>query len=96
MLRDGAVWVKLAVCRRAAGIGYDAIRPFHDALVEANSERLLWATDFPFVRFAGTPPTSAQLLALFDAWVTDSELKKRILLRNPLERYGFEASLAQR
>jgi len=96
LLRDGAVWVKLAVCRRAAGIGYDAIRPFHDALVEANSERLLWATDFPFVRFAGTPPTSAQLLALFDAWVTDSELKKRILLRNPLERYGFEASLAQR
>ncbi len=94
LLRDGAVWVKLALCRRAAGIGYDAIRPFHDAMIEANGDRLLWATDFPFVRLAGTPPTVKELLGLFEIWVQDSELKERILLRNPVERYGFEASLA--
>nr|WP_246704186.1 amidohydrolase family protein [Rhizobium sp. P38BS-XIX] len=94
LLRDGAVWVKLALCRRAAGIGYDAIRPFHDAMIEANSDRLLWATDFPFVRFAGTPPTIEELLALFEIWVSDHAVKERILLRNPIERYGFEASLA--
>ena len=94
LLRDGAVWVKLAICRRATGVGYDAIRPFHDAMVEANSDRLLWATDFPFVRFAGEPPTIDQLLALFEIWVPDSELRRRILSRNPTERYGFKADLA--
>lgn len=96
LLREGAVWVKLALCRRAAGIGYDAIRPFHDALVEANSERVLWATDFPFVRFAGTPPTIGYLLGLFEAWVPDSELREQILLRNATERYGFEPALSKR
>lgn len=90
LVRDGAVWVKLALCRRAAGIGYDAIRPFHDALVEANSQRLLWATDFPFVRYPGTPPTIPYLLDLFRTWVSDDTLAEQILFRNPIERYGFQ------
>ncbi|OCJ08477.1 hypothetical protein A6U86_27700 [Rhizobium sp. AC27/96] len=96
LLREGVVWVKLALCRRAAGIGYDAIRPFHDALVEANSERLLWATDFPFVRFAGTPPTIDHLLGLFRSWVPDSKVREQILFCNPVERYGFETILSER
>ena len=93
LVRDDAVWVKLAVCRRAIGVGYDAIRPFHDALVEANSHRLLWATDFPFVRFPGTPPTIPHLLDLFKMWVSDSVLIERILSGNPTKRYGFQPSL---
>ncbi|MBU3031075.1 amidohydrolase family protein [Paracoccus marinaquae] len=89
MLRDGAVWVKLAICRRVAGTDYDVLRPFHDDLVEANSERLIWATDNPFVRYPGTPPTVEGLLQQFLDWVPDEALARRILVENPARLYRF-------
>jgi predicted TIM-barrel fold metal-dependent hydrolase len=89
MLREGAVWVKLALCRRAVGADYEVIRPFHDAMIEANSDRLLWASDFPFVRYPGTPPTVPGLLERFCHWVTDEAVAHRILVQNPARLYRF-------
>lgn len=89
LVREGAVWVKLAICRRAAEADYEAIRPFHEALVEANSHQVLWATDFPFVRFPGRLPKVAALFDRFCSWVRDETIADRILVRNPASLYHF-------
>lgn len=91
LLREGAVWLKLAICRRVSGLDYRSLRPFHDDLIEANSDRLLWASDFPFVRYPGTEPTMSGLLEQFRQWVTDKEVADRILIYNPARLYQFNA-----
>jgi predicted TIM-barrel fold metal-dependent hydrolase len=89
-VKEGKAWIKLAVCRRTVGdVGLDEVRAFHDAFVAANSSQLLWATDFPFVKYPTTPPTMSELLALFKAWVSDKAVVEQILVRNPVVRYGF-------
>ena len=91
LLRDGAVWIKLAICRRVIGSDYESLRPFHADMIEANSERLLWASDFPFVRYPGSAPTMSGLLEQFHRWVTDKDkqVAHRILIKNPAQLYQF-------
>lgn len=88
MLRDGAVWTKLTLCRRAPfGSDFSELRPFHDAMVSANADQLLWGSDWPFVRMGEHAPTTAALLALFSEWVDDDALRSRILVDNPAACY---------
>lgn len=89
-VRSGRVWVKLSVCRVAQAVAdYEKARPFHDALIEANPDRLLWGTDFPFVRKGADAPDAAYLLDLFREWVADADIERRILVENPQRLYGF-------
>lgn len=89
MVREGAVSVKLTLCRRIPfGGDYGLLRPFHDALVEANPMQLIWGSDFPFVRMAEHAPTVAQMLDLFRQWVDDVDLQRTILVDNPSARYA--------
>ena len=91
LLREGAVWVKLALCRCVSPPGaYAMIRAFHDAIVEANPARLLWGTDWPFVRM-NEPPDVADLLDLFVDWVGDPTIVRQILVENPQLRYDFSS-----
>ena len=90
LLVDGRVWVKLALCRNsAAAPDYTDLRPFHDALVAANPSRLLWASDWPFVRMGDQSPDVGRLLDVFDDWIGDDGLRQRILVDNPVALYGF-------
>jgi 2-pyrone-4,6-dicarboxylate lactonase len=91
LLRNAAIWVKLDVCRVSrAAPHYDDARPFHRALIEANPERLLWASDWPFVRMGAQSPDVGQLIDLFHDWVPDSAVREMILVSNPAALYGFE------
>ena len=46
MLRDGVVSVKLTLCRNSKlGPDYSDLRVFHDRLVEANPDNLVWGSD---------------------------------------------------
>ena len=89
-LKDGGIWIKLDVCRvsRAAPDYADA-RPFHDALIDANAARLLWASDWPFVRMGDLAPDVAHLADLFGTWVPDEGARDAILVDNPRALYGF-------
>lgn len=88
MVRDGVVWTKLTLCRRAPfGSDFSELRPFHDALIEANPDRLLWGSDWPFVRMGEHAPNTAGLLKLFAQWIDDETLRNRILVDNPAIRY---------
>jgi 2-pyrone-4,6-dicarboxylate lactonase len=90
LLREGGIWVKLSICRRSTRAPqYEDLRPFHDALVEANSGRLLWGTDWPFVRMGASAPDPARLLDQFARWTPDPVIQRQILVENPAKLYGF-------
>ncbi len=90
-LREGTVWVKATLCRvPAKGDGIGTLRPLHDALLAANPARVLWGSDWPYVRMAPAPDAGA-LLDLFLDWVGDAALARRILVDNPATLFGFDA-----
>lgn len=89
-LRDGGVWVKLTLCRVSTQApDYPDARPFHNALVAANPARLLWGSDWPFVRMGEQSPDAGALLDLFHAWVQDAATRQQILVDNPAALFGF-------
>lgn len=89
-LREGWLWVKLVLCRVSQDLpNYADARPFHDALVAANPERVIWGSDWPHLRLAERAPDIGHLLDLFADWVPDAEQRRRILVDNPRQLYGF-------
>jgi 2-pyrone-4,6-dicarboxylate lactonase len=90
LLAGGGIWIKLTVCRVSKGPPneFSDVRPFHEALVHENPERLLWGSDFPFVRLGDRAPEFGQLIELFAAW-TPGIARRRILVDNPAQLFGF-------
>lgn len=90
-LRDGRIWIKLSLCRLSDDPAYAAIRPFHDVLVETEPSRLLWGSDWPFIRMMDRSPDVGALLDRFSAWVDDAALRQAILCDNPAQLFGFDS-----
>ena len=89
---QGWLWVKLSLCRATPDFpDYAQARPFHDALVRANPQRLLWASDWPHIRMAEKTPDVGHLLHVLSQWLDDAALQQRILVDNPALLYGFPA-----
>jgi 2-pyrone-4,6-dicarboxylate lactonase len=68
---------------------YPDARPFHDALVAANPERLMWGTDWPHPSIpAAIMPDDGHLLDLFHDWTPDLAVRQRILVDTPRRLFG--------
>jgi predicted TIM-barrel fold metal-dependent hydrolase len=91
LLGAGGCWVKVSGAHRlnATPPDYPGARAFHQALVAANPERLVWGTDWPHPRIEDEMPDAGHLLDLFNAWTPDAGTRKRILVDNPARLYGF-------
>jgi predicted TIM-barrel fold metal-dependent hydrolase len=89
-VRDGAVWVKATLCRVPRTGPLESLRPLHDALLRANPDRVLWGSDWPYVRMDPAPDAGAMLDTFLD-WTGDDALARRILVRNPATLFGFDA-----
>jgi predicted TIM-barrel fold metal-dependent hydrolase len=91
LLGEGACWVKLSGAHRLSidAPEYADARPFHEALIRANPERLVWGTDWPHPRIEGEMPDAGRLLDLFMRWTPDLAVRERILVGNPARLYGF-------
>jgi 2-pyrone-4,6-dicarboxylate lactonase len=63
--------------------------PFHEALVAANPERLIWGGDWPHPRVEGEMPDAGHLFELFQRWTPGVATQHRILVTNPARLYGF-------
>ncbi|HXX09173.1 MAG TPA: amidohydrolase family protein [Pseudolabrys sp.] len=69
---------------------YPDAKPFHDALVRANPERLMWGTDWPHPSIPGNiMPDDGHLLDLFFEWTPDAAVRRRILVETPARLFGF-------
>jgi predicted TIM-barrel fold metal-dependent hydrolase len=60
------------------------------ALIEANPDRMLWATDWPHPNKFKEQPNDADLLEQLELWAPDPEMRSRILVDNPAALYGFK------
>ena len=83
LLATGRIWVKLCAYRNLLQApDFELGKPFHDAMLRANPERLLWGSDWPHLRVTPTPD-AAQLLDKFKRWTADDAMVSRILVTNP-------------
>jgi 2-pyrone-4,6-dicarboxylate lactonase len=91
LVGQGGCWVKLSGAHRLStrAPDYPDARPFHQALVRANPEQLIWGTDWPHPRIEGEMPDAGHLLDLFNAWTPDEATRRKILVANPARLYGF-------
>jgi predicted TIM-barrel fold metal-dependent hydrolase len=88
---DGWCWAKLSGAYRISREAphYPDARPFHEALVRANPERLVWGGDWPHPRVEGEVPDAGRLFELFQTWTPDQATLHRVLVTNPAKLYGF-------
>lgn len=92
LLREGGVWVKLTGPYRISGETrppYRDLLPFAEALLVAAPERVVWGSDWPHVVQVKPMPNDGDLLDLLAVWAPDEALRRRILVDNPAELYGF-------
>jgi predicted TIM-barrel fold metal-dependent hydrolase len=88
---EGWCWAKLSGAHRLSSNApdYPDARPFHEALVRANPDRLVWGGDWPHPRVEGEMPDAGHLLKLFQQWTPDQAVRHKILVSNPARLYGF-------
>ena len=93
LMREQKAWVKMTGPYRICDgdLPYADMRPFNDAVIEANRAQLIWGSDWPHVMVKKQMPHDADLCDLFGAWVSDPSLRKSILVDNPCILYDFPA-----
>ena len=93
LLKNQQAWVKMTGPYRICdgNLPYADMRPFNDAVIDANPKRLIWGSDWPHVMVKKQMPHDVDLCDLFSDWVTDPSLRKSILVDNPCILYDFPA-----
>jgi len=91
LVGEGGCWVKLSGAHRLSlnAPDYPDARPFHEALVRANPDQLVWGTDWPHPRIEAEMPNAGHLLDLFNEWTPDTAVRRKVLVDNPARLYGF-------
>jgi predicted TIM-barrel fold metal-dependent hydrolase len=87
LLAAGNTWVKLSAPYRQGGVD---VQPYVDALLRAGGpDRLVWATDCPWVKFE-KDVTYQQCIDWMFQWVPDEAARNRIFVETPRRLFGFE------
>jgi predicted TIM-barrel fold metal-dependent hydrolase len=103
LVQSGKAYVKISGAYRASKLGPDFpdATPLARALIAANSDRIVWGTDWPHpdsVTPPGKKPTDVtplfqiddgRLLNQLPIWAPDAAIRKKILVDNPARLYGF-------
>jgi predicted TIM-barrel fold metal-dependent hydrolase len=103
LVRSGRAYVKISApyLGSTQAPDYPDVAPLARALVAANPERLLWATNWPHPDSSRVPGRNATDIApflriddgrvfnQFALWVPDPAQRKTILVENPARLYGF-------
>ena len=103
LVKSGKAYVKISGAYRASKLGpdYADAAPLARALIAANSDRIVWGTDWPHPDSV-TPPSKkpsdvtalfqiddGRLLNQLQAWAPEPSIRKKILVDNPTQLYGF-------
>ena len=103
LVRSGKAYVKISAAYRSStqSPDYADIVPLAKALIGANADRVLWGTDWPHpnpVAPQGRPATDVtpflvvddgHLLNQLPVWAPDAQVRRKILVDNPVRLYGF-------
>lgn len=103
-LRAGKIYVKLSAPYLAsrAEPDFDDVTPLAQALIAANPERILWATNWPHpdsgkdaprrplgAVYPLRQPDDGRILNLLPRWAPDPSVRRLILVDNPARLFGF-------
>jgi predicted TIM-barrel fold metal-dependent hydrolase len=91
LVGEGHVYVKLSAPYRLSDRfpDYPDVRSFHEALLRANPERLMWGTDWPHPSIPGEiMPDDGHLFDLFCQWTPDEQMRRCILVETPARLFG--------
>jgi 2-pyrone-4,6-dicarboxylate lactonase len=92
-LATGRCWVKLSPrYSKQPVLPFSDVLPFIHALVERAPERLLWGSDWPHPNYFEPMPNDADLVDLLPVWMPDEQTRKRVLVDNPAQLFGFPGS----
>ena len=102
LVRTGKAYVKISAPYRSSTMppDYADVAPLAKALIAANSQRILWGSDWPHPAspVAHRPVTEVTPLWQVDdgrifnqlpIWAPDEKVRKTILVENPAKLYGF-------
>jgi predicted TIM-barrel fold metal-dependent hydrolase len=103
LVKSGKAYAKISGAYRASKLGpdYADAAPLARALIAANSDRIVWGTDWPHpdsVTPPGKKPSDVtplfqiddgRLLNQLPAWAPEASIRKKILVDNPAQLYGF-------
>jgi len=101
LVRAGKAYVKISAPYRSSteAPDYPDVAPLATALIEANPERILWATDWPHpAQIPGRPfdeitplfqIDDGRIFNLLPTWAPDPGRRKTILVDNPAKLYQF-------
>jgi len=98
LVRSGKAYVKISVTAGPRP-DYAGFAPLAKALIAANSDRILWGTNWPHPNSSsGRKPTELTplfqvddglVLNLLPVWAPDAAIRKKILVDNPAKLYVF-------
>jgi len=91
LVGEGHVHVKLSAPYRLSEQFPDYLdaRPFHEALLRANPQRLMWGTDWPHPSIPGEiMPDDGHLFDLFCQWTPGEQMRRCILVETPAHLFG--------
>jgi predicted TIM-barrel fold metal-dependent hydrolase len=102
LVRSGKAYVKISGAYRASKLApdYGDVAPLAKALIGANPDRILWGTDWPHPNGSqpGKKPTDlfpffeiddGRLLNQLPVWAPDAAIRRKILVDNAVNLYGF-------
>lgn len=94
LLDGGRCWIRLAAPysdSRSPGPEYADVVPLAQDLIRSAPERMLWASNWPYVDVAeGPKPRPIDMLNLLAIWAPDAATRHRILVENPETVYDFD------
>lgn len=92
LLDTGNVWVKVSAPYETSKTGaphYEDVRQLARALVQIHPDRCLWASNWPHPGRDPMPDDLA-MLDLLSEWAPDTQVRRKILVDNPAQLYGFD------
>lgn len=96
MLADGLAWAKISGADRNSNEkpGYEDIDAFALSLLEANPDHIVWGSDWPHINYfdQGDVPDDGALLNTLLRWIPDERARKKVLVENPANLYGFRVN----
>jgi predicted TIM-barrel fold metal-dependent hydrolase len=103
LAKSGKAYVKISGAYRSSKLGpdYPDVAPFAKALIAANSDRIIWGSDWPHPN-STTPPgqkitdvtplyqiDDGRLFNQLPVWAPEAAIRHKILVDNPARLYGF-------
>jgi predicted TIM-barrel fold metal-dependent hydrolase len=92
LLDRGRTWVKISgpyLDSREGSPRYGDAAAAAKALVAHAPERLVWGSDWPHPTELDRKPDDAALLDLLHEWIGDEAVRRKLLVANAAELYGF-------